>query len=196
MDSMSDRDVWKFIEAEDLWIYDKLILAKRLGHICGPAGVAPPYPGEYVIKPCVNFRMMGKGAYIDTLSRDNYESVPDGYFWVEKFTGRHLSFDYCWGDLVLAVEGFKDDPKRLDRFSRWQKVNDKFTLPSVLQDVAKKYNWLNVEVIGGKVIEAHLRYNDDFKNHNGHTIIPIWKEEFYESAAGDRLGFIVKSNGT
>lgn len=190
---MSDSDVWKFIDPSDLWIYDKLILSKKLGYICGPAGVPPPCKSIYVIRPCVNFRMMGRGARLEELSPDDHDKVPDGYFWCEKFSGRHISIDYNWGDQVLAVEGHRDSV-RLDRFSYWEKVNYKFTLPPILQDVSIKYKWLNVEVIDNRVIEVHLRFNDDFKNHSGDIIIPIWKDEFYKSECEDRLGFIVKKH--
>jgi len=132
---------------------------------------------------------MGVGATIKYLDSD---SIPDGYFWCEMFTGRHLSFDYHWGKQTLAVEGFRSDTNRLDRFSRWTRVVDMFVLPEVLQNVADRYAWFNVEVIGNKVIEVHFRYNDDFANHNANTIIPVWQEEFYPSPAGDRLGFILK----
>jgi hypothetical protein len=192
MQQMNDSDVWEFIDADDLWIYDKLILSKKLGYNCGPAGVSPKIPDNYIVRPCVNFRMMGVGASIMHLTPENFSEIPPGFFWCEIFTGPHMSFDYQYGEQVLAVEGFKDNPKRLDRFSRWIKVNAKYTLPPFLENIAKKYEWLNIETIGGRIIEVHLRYNDDFRNHDGNEIIPIWKDEFYPSACEDRIGFIVK----
>lgn len=192
MDFISDPDVWSIIDPNDLWVYDKLILSKKLGYLCGPAGVSPPAENSYVVRPCVNFRMMGRGASIEVLSATDSDKVPDGYFWCEVFAGRHLSFDYNWGSQVLAVEGFKEDAKRLDRFSKWTKVEDKFILPSFLQDVAKRYKWMNIETIGSHIIEVHLRYNDDFSNHDSNTIIPVWKDKFYKSEFGDRLGFIIE----
>jgi hypothetical protein len=187
---MDDTDVLKFILPEDLWLYDKFILAKQLGYKCGPSGTAPDIPGNYIVRPCVNFRMMSRGAKIVYI--EDEADVPDGFFWCELFFGRHLSFDYNYGKQVLAVEGFRDDSGRLDRFSRWKKVSDTFSLPSKLKAIAERYEWLNVEVIGDKIIEAHLRYNDDFSNHDSDEIIPVWKEDFYESRCGDRIGFILK----
>ena len=189
---MDDKDVWKFIEADDLWIYDKLILSKKLGYDCGPAGTLPEKEGYYIVRPCVNFRMMGKGASVQLLSPRHTDSVPDGYFWCEQFKGRHISIDYNNGKQVLAVEAFKEDESRLDRFTAWRKINYDFLLPSILEPIAKKYEWLNIEAIGGNVIEVHLRYNDDFRNHDGDVVIPIWKDEFYNSPCEDRIGFIVK----
>ena len=132
---------------------------------------------------------MSVGAKIEYLDSD---SIPDGYFWCELFSGRHFSFDYYWGKQVLSVEGFRDNPTKLNKFNRWTKIDYEFKLPKILQDVADKYEWFNAEVIGDKVIEVHFRYNDDFANHNANTIIPIWQDEFYSSPAGNRIGFLLK----
>ncbi len=62
------------------------------------------------------------------------------------------------------------------------------------------YKWINVEYVGGNIIEIHTRYNDDFSNHSGNTIIPVWKDNpisqpenasWYDSPSVDRLGFWV-----
>jgi hypothetical protein len=187
---LGDTDIFDSIGTDDLWCVDKLILSKKLGYTCGPAGI-PPVPGKYIVRPIVNLKMMSVGATIQYLDSD---SIPDGYFWCEIFTGRHLSFDYHWGKQTLAVEGFRTDPTRLDRFSHWTRINDIFTLPEVLQTVADRYEWFNVEVIGNRVIEVHFRYNDDFANHTATTIVPVWQDEFYPSLAGDRLGFVLKNS--
>jgi hypothetical protein len=60
--------------------------------------------------------------------------------------------------------------------------------------------WINVEYVAGKIIEVHLRWNDDFSNHNCDVIYPVWRDEpmeqppnttWYASPGGDRLGFWV-----
>jgi len=187
---LGDYDVFDSIAIDDLWCMDKLILAKKLGYTCGPAGMIPLVPGQYVVRPIWNLRSMSIGATIQYLDSD---SIPDGYFWCEIFTGRHLSFDYHWGKQTLAVEGFRTDPLRLDRFSQWTKIDEVFALPEILQTVADRYEWFNVEVIGDRIIEVHFRYNPNFVNHNATTIIPVWRDEFYPSYdSGDRLGFILK----
>lgn len=193
MQQMSDADIWDTIRPEHLWVVDKLLLAKQLGYRCGPAGVRVSVAGHYIVRPCVNFRMMSRGATVQYLSPDldDLHSVPDGHFWCEIFIGRHLSFDYHWGQQVLAVEGFRDSD-RLDRFCRWEKVSDQFVLPDVLKPIAATNQWLNVEVIGDKIIEVHFRYNDDFANHESSVIVPVWKDQFYPSACGDRVGFLLK----
>ena len=32
----------------------------------------------------------------------------------------------------------------------------------------------------------------DFEGHSARTIVPIWKENFYRSECGDRIGFILE----
>jgi hypothetical protein len=187
---MDDCDVWEFMQPEDAWVYDKLLLAKRLGYHCGPAGVAPKTSGNYIVRPISNYRGMGRGSSIEYLNASE-DIIPDGYFWCEVFTGRHLSFDYHRGIQTLAVEGFKDSA-RTDRFTSWKKTSDVFDLPEFLIDIAEKYEWMNIEVIGDKIIEVHLRHNPNFKNHDADEIVVIWKENFVASKEGDRIGFLLK----
>lgn len=193
MNFVSDCDVIDNIDPKYLWVLDKFILSKRLGYTCGPAGVIPKKTGKYIVRPCVNLRMMSAGAVFQDLN-DQDDIITEGFFWCEIFQGRHRSFDYHWGNQILAVEGFRDDPNRLDRFSRWTKISDTFILPPIIQEIADNNECFNVETIGDNIIEVHFRFNDDFANHNADTIIPIWKENFYNSPAGDRLGFMLVDN--
>ena len=146
--------------------------------------------------------MMGRGAQRLWLEPGDDHSVPDGYFWSEILTGPHLSVDYHWGQQGLTVQGFRDDAHRLDRFSRWCRVDRDRPLPGMLHDLKYHQQWINVEYIGDQVIEVHLRYNDDFANHDADEIIPVWRDQpmaqpldctWYPSAAGDRLGFWIKN---
>lgn len=190
---MNDIDCWNSVNPADLWVTDKLLLAKRLGYLCGPAGMPPPHEDLYIVRPCVNYRMMSRGAKVMRLSPTNHDQVPDGYFWCEMFSGSHMSYDYRYGQQVLAVEGFREDPMRLDRFSKWKKVEDIiYCVPNLLLPIIKKYSSVNLEVIDNKVIEVHFRYNDDFYGHDSKEIVPVWKDQFYHSECGDRLGFILK----
>lgn len=193
---MNDSDVWEFVDNDDLWLFDKLILSRRLGYDCGPAGVLPKREGRYIVRPCINYRMMGVGAKFMHLNTKD-DIIPDGHFWCEIFEGRHLSFDYHYGEQVLAVEGFRED-ENLSRFLYWKRVQQKFNLPFFLRVISKRYAWINIEVIGDKIIEVHLRQNDDFKEHDGNIVVPIWNDEtidmtkeIYQSPCRDRIGFYV-----
>ena len=124
--------------------------------------------------------------------------MPDGYFWSEIVQGRHVSVDYHYGQQDLTVEGFRDDARRLDRFSCWAKISEVYALPEFLTGLGQIVPWINVEYIGSIAIEVHLRYNDDFRNHDSDVIYPVWKDNplpqpvgstWYPSPGGDRLGF-------
>ena len=198
---VSDRDVYDSCPADWLWIFDKLIIARKQGVLAAPAGIPVPTSGEYIVRPITNIRMMGRGAQRMWIQAGDDEPVPDGFFWSEVLEGPHVSVDYHWGEQALAVEGFRDDPARLDRFSRWCKIDREIPLPAILYGLEDHQEWINVEYIGDRVIEVHLRYNDDFANHDADEIWPVWSEsgrekpqecEWYASPAGDRLGFWIK----
>ena len=203
MKFISDCDVWQSCPKNWLWIYDKLIVAQHEQIISGPAGVSVPQADWYIVRPISNIRMMGRGARKCWLEPGDDANVPDGYFWSQILAGDHVSVDYQWGKPVLTVQGFREDPDRLDRFSRWVKISDEYNLPAWLQDFAATQEWINVEYIGGRAIEVHLRYNDDFANHSADEIIPVWSGQqttpppgwsWYASPAEDRLGFWTKNN--
>jgi hypothetical protein len=199
---IDDRDVWPNCSTDWLWIYDKLIVARKQNISAGPAGIPVPCDGDYVVRPITNIRMMSRGASIQWLTRSNPDAVPDGYFWSEIVQGRHVSVDYYYGQQDLTVEGFRDDARRLDRFSCWSKISEVYALPEFLTGLGQIVPWINVEYIGSTAIEVHLRYNDDFRNHTGDVIYPVWRDnplpqpsntQWYDSPSGDRLGFWVKN---
>jgi hypothetical protein len=143
-----------------------------------------------------------KGDWQPLINKEDSSIVPDGFFWSEIFKGPHLSVDYHWGKQHLTVQGFRNDPYQLDRFSRWCKIKADIPLPAMLHDLKYYQEWINVEYIGNRVIEIHLRYNDDFTNHNADEIVPVWRGDsmitppgysWYHSPAGDRLGFWIKN---
>ena len=202
MQFISDRDVWHECPKDFLWVYDKLIVAQKQDILSAPAGIPVPKSGWYIVRPITNIRMMSRGAKKQFLEKGDADSVPDGFFWSEILEGRHISVDFHWGQQYLAVEGFRENAERLDRFSRWSKISDQFRMPDILSDLWRLTPWINVEYIGNKIIEVHLRYNDDFANHTSDEIIPVWKDQeikqpmgwsWYASAAEDRLGFWIKN---
>ena len=197
---IDDKDVWPQCPVDYLWVYDKLILSRKLGYLAGPAGIAVPREGWYIVRPITNIRMMSRGAKKVWLTPEDTDLVPDGSFWSECFQGRHTSVDFHYGQQHLAVEGFRNS-NRLDRFSRWERIDDRYPFPAVLGDLWRMIPWINVEYVDGKIIEVHLRWNDDFSNHNSDVIYPVWRDNpsaqppgttWYDSPSGDRLGFWVK----
>ena len=56
---------------------------------------------------------------------------------------------------------------------KWIKTNDELPFPNILKDLTD-IELINCEYIGDKLIEVHLRHNEDF-NDNITEFIPVWK---------------------
>jgi len=174
-----EEDAWATLAPEDIWVYDKLILSRKLGYNCGPVGLDVPTPGWYIVRPIMNLMGLGYGAekvWIDNVTDD----LPIGYFWCEWFNGRHLSIDYFKQKPILSVEGFKD-PDELMYWDAWRKVENTIPFPSILEHIP--YDYINCEFIDGKLIECQLRQNPDFQ-FNNEEFIPVWEEENIDPPEG------------
>lgn len=177
-----DEQAWWHCDRRDLWLFDKLLLSEFLNYNCGPAGSAVPYAGYYVVRPITNIRGMGLGSSIQYLDTYDFHSVPPGYFWCEKFSGEHLSVDYD-RDLnpILSVKGtMSNKQKNLHQWGKWGRVNYSLPFPEEIV-LHGEYSRVNVEFIGGKPIEVHLRGNPDFPDNCEHSeIIPVWDNFTYD----------------
>ena len=184
----AEDDVWRTIDSKYLWAMDKLILARKMGYLCGPVGLKVPKPGWYIVRPSVNMQGMGLGAQKVWIDQSTVH-LPAGHFWCEFFTGRHFSVDYAYGLPTLCVEGFKSEDTFM-KWDRWSKVDDwsaiEYSLgfPKILDDFI---HWpkVNCEFIGGKLIEVHFRENEDFKD--GITeFLPVWEGQSTQPPPGYR----------
>ena len=172
MQDTAEDYVWKTIDPDLIWVMDKLIVSRKLGYNCGPVGLDVPHPGFYIVRPCVNMLGLGLGATKMWLEKDTCD-LPYGYFWCEWFEGRHLSVDYYYGEQRLCVEGHKSE----DTFTQWDewfRTDDIIPFPKILNSISYPYKWINCEFIGGKLIEVHLRRNEDFDGNINH-FIPVWE---------------------
>lgn len=193
------------------WVYNKLDLAMRLGYDCGIDGDFPKADGAFITRPIVNPSGMGLGAREVFGTVDTPMVTSPGHFWCEKFKGDHISIDYLWGKPQLVVVGYKD-PLNTFIFTRWEKVNGylesfefakRISVPEVLKDVVENVEWINIEMIGDKIIEVHLRRNPDFLGHNSEYVRPAGSlttpdngETFISRPDYGRLGFYIKGNIT
>lgn len=168
-------DEWSSIHPEDLWVYNKLQLSQVLGYTCGPAGLEVPKPGFYIIRPAINFMGMGRYSRIEQI-RKSTEHIHPGSFWCEVFEGEHLSVDFQNKQPKLIVKGNRDEMNKLYRWSLWKTVETAVEFPEILNDIATRYEWINCEFIGGKLIEVHFRRNPDFR-YNNTIAIPVWKDQ-------------------
>lgn len=179
-DSYRDNDFFNSCDPDKLWIYDKLILSKKLGYICGPVGIEVPFPNNYIVRPVMNFQGLGLGAkkiWIDNSTDD----LPVGYFWCQWFEGNHYSVDYNYGLPKLTVQGTRG--QSISKWRSWKKVDHYIEFPKIL-DKFIDYPWINCEFIGDKLIEVHVRRNPDFKDDSIIEYIPKFYGDSLDPPAG------------
>lgn len=120
---------------------------------------------------------MGYGARIEHRNKGDWMmDIHPGDFWVKKFTGQHVSVDYVNGKQATTVAGYRNNANPLFKFDYWVRESYYLPLPGIFSAIAKKYEFINCEFIGGNLIEVHLRQNPDFVYGNK-SMIPVWTEE-------------------
>ena len=193
-------DEWNSIHPQDTWVYNKLFLNQSLGHLCGPTGCPVPYPGHYIVRPCINLLGMGRYSRMEWIykSTDDYHPAE---FWCEVFEGKHLSVDFRNKQSELVILGEREDGGPLYKWKKWTKIDYKVSFPEILNDLYGNYEWINCEFIGNHLIEVHFRRNPDFRY--GNTVaIPVWNGEkidkmnnftYIEDKDYLRSGFFVNS---
>lgn len=140
-----------------------------------------PTPGYYIVRPCVNMLGLGLGAQKVWIDEDT-TTLPLGYFWCEWFKGFHNSVDYYKGTQLLCVQGDKP-ASTFTKWTKWTRNSKQFAFPVILKELVGYHPWTNCEFIGDKLIEVHLRRNEDFDGNIDH-FIPVWKGESIDPPAG------------
>src|SRR5262245_33305665 len=162
-----DCDAWEW-NPKHRWVYDKLAVALSQGIAAAPHGVMPPFFPVFS-KPMVNLHGMGSGSK-PIRSRDEYRaSFAAGHFWEELLEGEHVSSDVAvecgrpaWWRHTTGVAG------EGGTFDRW--IVNAEAMPDIesacgswiRQHLHGYTGMVNLETIGGKIIEAHLRFADQW----------------------------------
>jgi hypothetical protein len=168
----SDPDAWLRYPAER-HIYDKLAVALGQGLRAAPYGIPPDgYP--VFSKPVMNLHGMGAGSAIlyDEADYDRY--CTPGHFWVELLSGEHVSSD------VALVEGepkwwrhATGVPAGRGMFDHWvvhaeKRLDIELRCGSwIARHLSRFTGMVNLETIGGKIIDAHLRLTDQWPDLYG-----------------------------
>jgi hypothetical protein len=182
-----DSDAWQWYPAQR-WIYDKLAVALSQGLDAGPHGTpAPHFP--VFSKPIVNLKGMGVGSRVLKSQADYEAHYAPGHFWMPLLDGRHVSSD------VAVVRGeprwwrhVTGKPAGEGTFDYWiihAEPDGGIEQPCgawIEKNLPGYTGVLNLETIGGTIIEAHLRFADQWPDLYG----PGWVDalvELYEKGA-------------
>ena len=196
-----DSDAWTW-NPRHRWVYDKLAVALSQGLDAAPHGVAPQnYP--VFSKPIYNLKGMGVGSRPLTSLDDYGNAYQPGHFWTTLLEGEHVSSD------AALVDGVPQWWRHATGIASGAGTFDYWEIqaapaPAVeqwcgawFQQHLKGYTGLvNVETIGGRIIEVHLRFADQWPDLYGagwvQAIIHLYaKGEWRFDDSARRTGYSV-----
>ena len=167
-----DGDAWAWYP-KYRWVYNKLEIAASQGLECGPHGLEPKsFP--VFSKPIYNMRGMGAGSRVIRDLKEYKHFQRPGHFWMRLLEGEHVSSDVavldgkpCWWRHVTAA-ALGDGV-----FDYWHVRAEPF--PEIeaycgdwIRTQLPGYSGMvNFETIGGRIIEAHLRFSDQWPDLYG-----------------------------
>ena len=167
-----DLDCWPWYPQYN-WIYNKLKIASSQAMSCGPHGVVPPsFP--VFSKPVINLKGMGLGSRVIATPAEMETHSTPGHFWMPFLEGPHVSTDCAIvNGQVQWIRHATGIPWDDGMFKYWTLHAE--ALPAlggyittwVSQNMANYTGMMNFETIGGKIIEAHLRFADQWCDMNG-----------------------------
>jgi hypothetical protein len=172
-----DWEAWPLYPAHR-WIYDKLAVALSQGLDAAPHGVIPPrFP--VFSKPMMNLRSMGAGSLPIPDIETYRAALNPGHFWCTLLTGAHVSSDAAIvnGNAVWWRHATGTTAPG-GTFDYWHIHSE--AMPDIedwcgtwaRQHLAGYTGMVNFETIGSRIIEAHLRFADQWPDLYG----PGWVE--------------------
>jgi hypothetical protein len=161
-----DLDVYEWYP-QFRWVYDKLKIAQSQNLPCGKAGTPPPHYPVFA-KPNINLRGMGlDSAPINSAAE--FETLPEGHMWMPLFKGEHISTDCAIvAGEVKWLRHALGHPWHRGMFTHWViETTQRPELTHFLEAWVRSHmagysGMMNFETIGGSIIEAHLRFADQW----------------------------------
>ena len=167
-----DSDAWLW-NPSHRWVYDKLAVAMSQDLDAAPHGISPSHYPVFS-KPIYNLKGMGVGSRPLASEADYLKAYQPGHFWSTLLEGDHVSSDLVvidgepkWWRHARGIAGLAGT------FDYWEIHAD--TEPAIESWVAawcrqhlRSYTGMvNVETIGARIIEVHLRFADQWPDLYG-----------------------------
>lgn len=167
-----DSDAW-MRNPEHRWVYDKLTVATRQGLHAAPHGVAPnSYP--VFSKPIYNLKGMGVGSRVLRSPADYEAAYRPGHMWMPLLEGDHVSSDAALVDgLPKWWRHARGVPAKDGTFDYWEvgarsePAIETWAGDWCRHNFAGYTGMVNLETIGGRIIEVHLRFADQWPDLYG-----------------------------
>ena len=196
-----DFDAYEWNPAHH-WVYNKLLIAESQGIRCAPHGVTPrSFP--VFSKPLINLRGMGAGSRVLTSLADYEKHESGGHFWMTLLTGEHVSSDIAIEQgAPVWFRHSKGIPSGAGTFDYWtieaesDAELERYCCDWLARNLAGYTGMVNLETIGGYIIEVHLRFSDQWPDLYGEqwlqALVRLYAERKWIFDAGKvRTGYSV-----
>ena len=190
-----EQDAWHLFP-EHRWIFNKLEVADSQGLTCGLHGMDPPsFP--VFSKPVYNMRGMGVGSRVLRTAKEYQRYLRPGHIWMDLLEGEHVSSDIAvvegearWWRHVLG--------KALDegKFDYWSVLAESrpevesYCGEWIRKNLPDYTGIVNLETIGTRIIEVHLRFADQWPDLYGKgwldALVRLYAEGVWEYPDEDR----------
>ena len=193
--STEDSDSWTWYPRHR-WVYDKVAVALSQGLEAAPHGVEPKrFP--VFSKPIMNLKGMGVGSRVLRDADDYAKHYAPGHMWMTLLEGRHVSSDVAvlngepkwWrhatghpgpeGTFDHWVLHAEPDAEIEARCDEW-----------ITEKLPGYSGMLNLEIIGGRIIEVHLRFADQWPDLYGEgwveALVRLYQHGSWEYPDSDR----------
>lgn len=179
------------------WVYNKLLVAESQGLCCAPHGIDPPnFP--VFSKPIFNMRGMGAEIQLFEDAADYKLGQKPGHMWMTLLDGEHVSSD------VAIVDGVAVWFRHVVGVAIGDGIFDWWIIEAAHRSELEDYcgNWVsrnlsgytgmaNFETIGGKIIEAHLRFADQWPDLYGEgwldALVQLYEKGIWHFNDHDRV---------
>ncbi|HYX73256.1 MAG TPA: hypothetical protein VE819_01050 [Steroidobacteraceae bacterium] len=169
-----DPDAYEWYP-EHRWVYDKLRLCASQGIVCAPHGVEPPHFPVFS-KPITNLRGMGVGSRVLGTRADYRRHLTAGHFWMSRLEGEHVSTDVAVvGGRASWMRHACGTPAGRGTFDYWtiearrRPELEGYLADWLAQNIRSYTGMMNFESIEGRIIDAHLRFADQWPDLYGRS---------------------------
>jgi hypothetical protein len=190
-----DPEAWEW-NPQHRWVFDKLQVALSQRLAAGPHGTKPPQFPVFS-KPIMNFRGLGAGSRILHSIEDYENHHTPGHFWMTLLEGAHISSD------VAVTDGEPVWWRHVTGVAVGEGMFDYWTVHAarnagleaacggwIRKNLEGYTGMLNLETIGGTIIEAHLRLSDQWPDLYGHgwidAFVGLYRDRAWRFEDSDR----------
>ena len=178
------------------WLYNKLLVARSQGLDCGPP-TRRPSTFPVFSKPITNLEGMGVGAHVVRNSSEFERYCKADNFWTELLSGVHVSTDWA---LIRGEPRWcrhtRGIPGPGGTFDYWiVETGARPELESYSREWISHFlpdytGMLNIETIGGRIIEVHLRFSDQWPDLYGErwreSVVDLYQNHQWRFADAER----------